>query len=108
MHVDDLASAIFFILDKKIRKEKNFKEFLKKNCVINVGSGQELTIKKFAELISRLTSGKSKLRFNKKYPDGTKRKILDNTILKQFGWRPKISLKDGLNNTIKWYVENSN
>ena len=108
MHVDDLASAIFFILDKKIRKEKNFKEFLKKNCVINVGSGQELTIKKFAELISRLTSGKSKLRFNKKYPDGTKRKLLDNTILKKFGWKPKISLKDGLKNTIKWYVENSN
>ena len=97
-----------FILDKKVRKEKNFEEFLKKNCVINVGSGQELTIKKFAELISRLTLGKLKLKFNKKYPDGTKRKILDNTILKKFGWKPKISLKDGLENTIKWYVENSN
>ena len=43
MHVDDLASAIFFILDKKVRKEKNLEKFLKKNCVINVGSGQELT-----------------------------------------------------------------
>ena len=107
MHVDDLASAIFFILDKKVRQEKNFEKFLKKNCVINVGSDQELTIKKFAELISKLTSGKFKLKFNKKYPDGTKRKILDNTILKKLGWKPKISLKDGLENTIKWYVENS-
>ena len=106
MHVNDLASAIFFILNKKIKKEKNFEEFLRKNCVINVGSGQELTIKKFAELISRLTSGKFRLKFNNEYPDGTKRKILDNTILKKFGWKPKISLKDGLENTIKWYVEN--
>jgi len=106
MHVDDLASAIFFILDKKIRKEKKFKDFFKKNCVINVGSSQELTIKKFAELISKLTLGKFELRFNKKYPDGMKRKILDNTILKKFGWKPKISLQDGLKNTIKWYIEN--
>ena len=108
MHVDDLASAIFFILDKKVRKDKNLDKFLKKNCVINVGSSQELTIKKFAEIISRLTAGKFKLRFNKKYPDGTKRKILDNSILKQFGWKPKISLQVGLKNTIKWYVENLN
>ena len=108
MHVDDLASAIFFILQKKIKKEKKFEDFLKKNCVINVGSSQELTIKKFAELISKLTLEKFKLRFNKRYPDGTKRKILDNTILKKFGWKPKISLQDGLKDTIKWYIENPN
>ena len=108
MHVDDLASAIFFILQKKIKKEKKFEDFLKKNCVINVGSSQELTIKKFAELISKLTLEKFKLRFNKRYPDGTKRKILDNTILKKFGWKPKISLQDGLRDTIKWYIENPN
>ena len=106
MHVDDLASAIFFILQKKIKKEKKFEDFLKKNCVINVGSSQELTIKKFAELISRLTLGKFKLRFNKRYPDGTKRKILDNTLLKKLGWKPKISIHDGLSNTINWYVKN--
>jgi len=108
MHVDDLASAIFFILQKKIKKEKKFEDFLKKNCVINVGSSQELTIKKFAELISKLTLEKFKLRFNKRYPDGTKRKILDNTILKKFGWKPKISLQYGLRDTIKWYIENPN
>ena len=108
MHVNDLASAIFFILNKKITNDKNFNKFLKKNCVINVGSGQEFTIKVFAELISKITSGKVELKFNKKYPDGTKRKILDNTILKKFGWKPKISLQDGLKDTIKWYIQNSN
>ena len=108
MHVEDLASAIFFILNKKILKDKSFDKFLRKNCLINVGSGQEFTIKQFGEIIAKLTLGKFKLRFNKRYPDGTKRKILDNTILKKFGWKPKISLQDGLKDTIKWYIENPN
>ena len=106
MHVDDLASAIFFILNKKISNNKKFDKFLKKNCLINVGSGQEFTIKQFGEIIAKLTLGKFKLRFNKKYPDGTKRKILDNTLLKKLGWKPKISIYEGLSDTIDWYVKN--
>ena len=106
MHVEDLASAIFFILNKKISKDKSFDKFLRKNCLINVGSGQEFTIKQFGEIIAKLTLGKFKLRFNKRYPDGTKRKILDNTLLKKLGWKPKISIHDGLSNTINWYVKN--
>jgi len=106
MHVEDLASAIFFILNKKILKDKRFDKFLRKNCLINVGSGQEFTIKQFGEIIAKLTLGKFILKFNKKYPDGTKRKILDNTLLKKLGWKPKISIHDGLSNTINWYVKN--
>ena len=45
------------------------------------------------------------LRFNKKYPDGTNRKILDNTLLKKLGWKPKISIYKGLSETIEWYVK---
>ena len=105
MHVEDLASAIFFILNKKISKDINFDKFLKKNCVINVGSGQEFTIKQFAEIIGKLTLSKFKLRFNKKYPDGTKRKILNNTLLKKYGWVPKISIQKGLRDTIDWYIQ---
>ena len=105
MHVKDLASAIFFILNKKISNNKKFDKFLKKNCLINVGSGQEFTIKQFGEIIAKLTLGKFILRFNKKYPDGTKRKILDNTLLKKLGWKPKISIYKGLSETIEWYVK---
>ena len=107
MHVDDLASAIFFILNKKI-SNKNFQSFLKHHCVINVGSGQEYSIKKFAEIIAKLISKKIKIKFNKNFPDGTKRKILDNSIFKKLGWKPKISLHDGLKDTINWYIKNSN
>ena len=66
MHVEDLASAIFFILNKKISKDKNFDKFLRRNCLINVGSGQEFTIKQFGEIIAKLTLGKFKLRFSSK------------------------------------------
>ena len=74
--------------------------------MINVGSGQEYQIKKFAKIINKLTFSHKKLKFNKKFPDGTKRKILDISILKKIGWKSKISLYDGLRNTISWYKTN--
>tara|TARA_B100000242_G_scaffold283392_1_gene245611 strand:+ start:111 stop:1256 length:1146 start_codon:yes stop_codon:yes gene_type:complete len=106
MHVDDLADAISFIIYKKLAKNKLLLNLIKKNSVINVGSGQELTIKKFANLINLLSQSRKKLRFNKKYPDGTKRKILDLTNLRKLGWKPKISIENGLIDTIKWYTKN--
>ena len=108
MHVDDLASAIFFILNKKISNKKKFNKFLKDNCVINVGSGQEYSIKEFATLISTLSSKKTKFKFNRKFPDGTKRKILDNSLLNKLGWKPTISVKDGLKSTIDLYIKDIN
>ena len=108
MHVDDLASAIFFIMKKKITKDKDLQKFLETKCVINVGFGREFTIKKFAQLISKIISKKIKLKFNKKYPDGTKRKILNNAILKKMGWKPKISVEEGLRETINWYKNSIN
>ena len=108
MHVDDLASAIFFILNKNISNKKKFNKFLKDNCVINVGSGQEYSIKEFATLISTLSSKKTKFKFNRKFPDGTKRKILDNSLLNKLGWKPTISVKDGLKSTIDLYIKDIN
>jgi len=106
MHVDDLASAIFFILKKKIYNNKNLNNYIKNNSLINVGSGQEYTIKEFANIIKKLTKSNKKLKFNKSYPDGTKRKILDISILKKLGWKPRISLQQGLKSTIIWYKKN--
>ena len=108
MHVDDLASAITFILEKKLSNNKKLIKYIKLNSLINVGSGQEFTIRKFAEIIKKLTNSKKKLKFNKKYPDGTKRKILDIKVMKNLGWRSKISLGKGLKDTIDWYKKNYN
>ena len=106
MHVDDLSSAIYFILKKKIKNDKKLLNYIKKSSVINIGSGQEYTIKEFAKIISKILGNKNIFKFNKKYPDGTMRKILDNTIIKNLGWLPKINLNNGLTQTINWYKDN--
>ena len=106
MHVDDLSNAIVFILKKKISNCRKLKKIIKENSLINIGSGQEYTIKDFAKIINNITSANKILKFNRKYPDGTKRKVLDTTYIKKLGWKPKISLKNGLRNTIKWYQLN--
>ena len=106
MYVDDLASAIFFILKKKILRNNKLLKTIKNNPVINLGSGKDFSIKQFAKMICRLSGKKDNLKYNKKYPDGTMRKILDNKVIKRLGWKPKISLEEGLSKTIKWYKEN--
>ena len=106
MHVDDLASAIGFILMKKIKKDKKLLRLIKRSSVINVGSGVEYTISNFAKMISKLLNNNNKLSFNKKYPDGTMRKILDSSLIRSLGWKPKIKIKEGLNETINWYKKN--
>ena len=106
MHVDDLSSAIYFILKKKLQNDKKLLNHIKKSSVINIGSGQEFTIKNFAKIISKILDNKNNLKFNKKYPDGTMRKILDNSIIKKLGWSPKINLNNGLTQTINWYRNN--
>ena len=106
MYVDDLARAIYFVLEKKISKDKKLLNIIKQNPVINVGSGNEFTIKEFAKIICKISNKKDNLVFNKKYPDGTMRKILDNKEIRSLGWKPKISLEQGLFKTIEWYKEN--
>ena len=106
MHVDDLANAIGYLLKLKINNSKKLSKIIKINSLINVGSGQEFQIKKFAEIINKLTLSNKKLRFNKKFPDGTRRKILDITILKKIGWKSRINLYEGLKDTISWYKTN--
>ena len=106
MHVDDLASAIGFILKKKIKNDSKLLKLIKKSSVINVGSGNEHSIANFAKIICKLLSNKNKLNFNQNYPDGTMRKILDCTRIRSLGWRPKIKIKQGLLATINWYKDN--
>ena len=81
MHVDDLASAIFFMLNKVEKKDKKVLAVLKKNSHINVGANKEYTIKQYANMIGKLFKKKINLKFNKSYPDGTPRKLLDSCPL---------------------------
>jgi len=108
MHVDDLSSAIYFIINRKIANDKGLLSYLKKNSMINIGSGSEYSIKQFASKIIQIVNGKLKLKFNKKFPDGTLRKILNTKFINKMGWKSNISLNKGLKNTIDWYISKYN
>tara|TARA_Y100000741_G_scaffold364352_2_gene355072 strand:+ start:1133 stop:2101 length:969 start_codon:yes stop_codon:yes gene_type:complete len=108
MHVDDLSSAIFFIINKKLLNDKRLLSYLKKTSLINIGSGNEYSIKQFASKIIKIVNVKSKLRFNKKFPDGTLRKILDTKFINKLGWKSNITINKGLKHTIDWYIKEYN
>ena len=106
MHVDDLASAIYFVIISKLNNNKKLNKILKNTSLINIGSGKEYSIKQVAKMICKLTNNKNGLVFNKQYPDGTMRKILDNNFMRKLGWKPKIGLNQGLSKTLMWYKKN--
>lgn len=94
LHVDDLADAVVFMMEKYSGLVH-----------INVGSGQEVTIKELAELVKEVVGFEGELVWDATKPDGTPRKLMDSSKLADLGWVPKVSLKDGLVDTYKWYVE---
>ncbi|KAF7806577.1 putative GDP-L-fucose synthase 2 [Senna tora] len=95
LHVDDLADACVFLMEKYSGLEH-----------VNVGSGKEVTIKELAELMKEVVGFEGDLVWDSTKPDGTPRKLMDSSKLAGLGWTPKISLKDGLVDTYKWYLEN--
>tara|TARA_Y100001936_G_C15423383_1_gene335723 strand:+ start:108 stop:506 length:399 start_codon:yes stop_codon:yes gene_type:complete len=95
MFVDDLSSAIKFLIKKRFKYN-----------VINVGSGEEISIKKLAQKIKEIIGYKGKIIFNKNYPDGTPRRIVCSKKINDMGWMSKIKLDDGIKMTYKYFLEN--
>ena len=95
LFVDDLAEAILTI-DKKYNDVKP----------INVGFGEDISIKKLSYKLKKLFKFNGKIKFNKDFPDGTPRKLLDVRQIEKLGWRPKTSLEKGLIKTMNWYKKN--
>lgn len=95
LHVDDLASACRFLLE-------NYND----PGLINVGFGEDVTIRELAETICQAIGFGGTLAFDTTKPDGTPRKLMDSTRLQSLGWKPKISLKEGIQSTYEWYVQN--
>jgi len=103
LHVDDMAEASLFVLDlPKQIYEANSQTMLSH---INVGTGQEVSIAQLAESIAQVTGFTGEIVFDSSKPDGTPRKLMDVSRLKQMGWSAKISLKDGLEDTYRWYQQ---
>ena len=89
-----------------LRNNKSLKLILKKLPIINIGSNFEYSIKQYALIIKNLVSDNIKLKFNKKFPDGTPRKLLNSSKIRKLGWKPKIDVITGLKSTIEWYEQN--
>lgn len=92
LFVDDLADALVFVANKYNGNE-----------ALNIGSGQEISIKDLALLISEVVGFNGDIRFNTDKPDGTPRKLLDSSKLEVLGWRPRTELREGIIETLKCY-----
>ncbi len=97
IHADDLAKACLLILKSKISN---------KHIPINIGVGKDYTIKKLAETISRTVHYKGKIEWNINKPSGTRRKLLDNSKIIKLGWKPDISIEEGIKKTYNWFTNN--
>ena len=94
LHTDDLADAVLFLMENYNDSE-----------IINVGYGQDQTVTELAETILQVVGFKGRLVFDTSHPDGTPQKILDISKIKSLGWKPGISLKNGLKQVYQWYAD---
>lgn len=104
LHVDDMADACVYIMNKV-----NFSDLIQdkteiRNTHINIGTGEDLTIKELATQIKEQLNFNGQLEFDTSKPDGTMKKLQDVSKLHQLGWQHKIELKDGIQQVIEWYL----
>jgi len=95
LHVDDLASACLLLLEKYDSPD-----------IVNVGYGEDISIRELAELICEVVGFDGELAWDTSKPDGTPRKLLDVSKLRALGWKPAISLRDGIARTYQWFRAN--
>ena len=95
LHTQDLAKAIVFLLCQKNKPE-----------LLNIGYGKDITIHQLAILLKKIIGFSGDIEFDTNYPDGTPRKILDSSRIRQLGWQPTISLEEGITSTYQWFIEN--
>ena len=74
--------------------------------LINIGSSEEVTISELALLLKDIIGFDGEIKFDKNMPSGNPRKLLDSSMMRKFGWIPKIDLKSGLKQTYKWFLDN--
>ena len=94
LYVDDLADAISFIVENNINDE-----------LINIGSNEEISIQNLVSILIKTVEFEGDVFFNDEYPDGNPRKLLDSSKIFDYGWKPNISIEEGLLKTYEWYLK---
>lgn len=97
LHVDDLADACVYLMNKVDHEEME--------PFVNIGTGEDLTIRELVDLIKEIVRFKGEISYNESMPDGTPRKLQDVSKLRSLGWQAKIPLAEGIKNTYQWYLE---
>lgn len=95
LHVDDLAEACLYLMNK-----------YNKNEILNIGTGVDISILELAEMIKRIIGYKGEIIYDKNMPDGTPRKLLDVSKINYLGWKDEIGLEEGIKKTYKWFLKN--
>lgn len=95
LHVDDLADACFFLLENYDSPE-----------IVNIGCGEEISIKALAETVCEVLGFEGSLVFDASKPDGTPRKLMNVGRLLALGWKPRIGLKEGIRDAYEWFLKN--
>jgi GDP-L-fucose synthase len=101
LHVDDIANACIFLLEQTEESIAG----VSSDRIFNVGVGADIEIRELAELIKSVVGNKSQIIFDASKPDGTPRKLLDVSRMLTLGWRPRISLEEGIGSTYRWFRE---
>lgn len=96
LFVDDMAKAVVFALENKLP-----------DYLYNVGTGEDLTIKELAETIQKIIGHKGEIIWDSAKPDGTPRKLMDVSKMHELGWKHQVELKDGIQQTYNWFLENT-
>jgi GDP-L-fucose synthase len=96
LHVDDMASAAVQLMIE-----------YDEPGIINVGSGQDLTIGELAQIVGEVVGYRGRIAYDATKPDGTLRKLMDVSRLRALGWSAKIGLKDGISSTYAWYLSHA-
>lgn len=96
LYSDDLAEAVVYLM-------KNYDG----SDIVNIGTGEDLSIRELAELIKKIVGFEGKIVNDKSKPDGTPRKLLDVSRINNLGWKHKINLEDGIRMTYNWFLENN-
>jgi GDP-L-fucose synthase len=105
LHVDDLADAVTFLMNLPEDVYSSLLTLHSSPALINVGTGEEVTIRELAMLVKETVGFDGELLFDTSKPDGTPRKLTDPSLLHSLGWRHRIDLREGLKSTYDWYLD---
>ena len=97
LHVDDLANAVIFALNNRLPHH-----------LYNVGSGTEISIKELAKVVQKVVGHHGEICWDTSKPNGTPRKLMDSTRIRQLGWTPSFTLERGIKDTYQWFLQNTN